>query len=100
MELSQVCADDADLRHLHVPVGGQGLEDETELAVVSGFKGGGADGLGIDVGLVGADECEGQGLDLGGHLLIVAEEHLDGDGSCGLGSCVLDVAVDEGGFSS
>jgi hypothetical protein len=85
-----------DFRHLVVPVTGNGLEGKAKLAVVAGFERGGGDGLGIDIGLVGADEGEGLGLDLGRELDIVAKEYLDGDAGDGLVAGVADVAIDIG----
>ena len=73
-------ADDVDFGQLDVPVTGKVLEDKAELAIVAGFEGSGGDGLGIDVGLAGADEGDGEGLDGRGHILVVAEEDLDADG--------------------
>ncbi len=99
-ELSGFNVDDADLGELNVPVGGDGFEDEAELTVVGGLEGSGADGLGIDVGLMGADEGEGEGFDVRGHLLVVAEDDLNGDRGDGLGTGVLDVTVDEGGLAA
>jgi hypothetical protein len=85
-----------DFGHLVVPVAGDGLEGKAKLAVVAGFEWGGGDGLGIDIGLVGADDGEGLGFDLGWELDVVAEEDLDGDAGDGLVASVADVAVDVG----
>ncbi len=89
-----------DVRHLSVPVVGNALEDKTELTIIAGFERCGRDRLGVDVGLVSADESQGDGLDLGGHGFVVAEENLHGHCGDGLRASVFNVAVDEGGFSS
>ena len=95
---SLFCIDlnDVDFGHLIVPVAGNGFEGKAKLAVVAGLERGGGDGLGIDIGLVGADEGEGLGFDLGRELDVVAEEDLDGDAGDGLVAGVADVAVDVG----
>ena len=80
--------DDVDFGDLDIPVAVDVFEDEAELAILSGGEGCGGDGLGVDVGLVGADEQEREGFDLGGEAFVVAEEHLDGDGGDGLGAGV------------
>ena len=65
-----------------------------------GLQGGGADRLGVHVGLVGANQGEGDGLDGGRLALVVGEEDLDGDAGQGLVAGVADMAVEEGGGSS
>ena len=85
-----------DFRHLVVPVAGDGLEGKAKLAVVAGLERRGGDGLGINIGFVGADEGEGLGLDLGRELDVVTEQNLDGDAGDGLVAGVADVAIDIG----
>ncbi len=52
-------ADDPDLGKLQVPVRGDGVENQAEVAVLAGFDRSGGDRLGIDIGLAGADKAEG-----------------------------------------
>ena len=77
--LLAVDADHADLWILLVPVGGYGVENQAEVAVLPRFDGGGRDWLGIDVGLAGADQAEREGHSLGILADIAMEADLDGD---------------------
>jgi hypothetical protein len=54
-----------DLGELLAPIGRNVFEDEAELAVVIRRERGGAERLGIHVGVVGADKSERDGFELG-----------------------------------
>ena len=92
--------EDADLGVGSVPVGRDGVEDQTEIASVAGLQGRGGDWLEIDVRIAGADQLKGLSLVLRDLFGGVAEKDLDGDGGDGAASFVGYVSVDVGDLAA
>ena len=83
-----------------VPVLGEAVEDEAEVAGFARVDGGGADGLRIYIRLAGAYEREWHRLLFGDGILEAVEGDLDGDGGDGLLAGVGDLTVDVGGLGT
>lgn len=93
-------AKNADFGEGAVPVAGNPVEDETEIALCSGGEGVGGNRLEIDIGIPGADELKRPGFVLGDFVSGIAKENLDGDGRDGAVAGVGDVAIDIGDFAA
>ena len=98
--LLRIDVEDADLGVGSVPVGRDGVEDETEIAFVAGLKRRGGDRLEIDIRIAGADQLERLGLVLRNLFGGVAEKNLDGEAGDGAVSLIGDVSVDIGDFAA
>lgn len=83
-----------------VPVLGEAVEDEAEVAGFARVDGGSGDRLRIDIRLAGADEGERHRLFPGDGVFEAVEGDLDGDGSDGLLAGVGDLTVDVGGLGA
>jgi len=92
--------EDPDFRVAAVPIAGDGVEDQPEIALGSGDERFGGHGLKVDIRVTGADELERLGFVLGDLVGRVAEKDLDGDGRDGVVPGIGDVAIDVGDFAS
>ena len=72
-------ANDANLRILEIPIRGNRVEDQAEVAALAGFDWGGRDRFGVDVRLAGPDKAERQGEPLSKLAHVAMEPDLDGN---------------------
>lgn len=95
-----VYVDDAELGKCTVPVWGDGVKDEAEVALVAGFEGRSGDGTDVNVWVAHANQFEGLGLVLGDFAGDIAEEHLDTDAGDSAVARVGYVAIQIGDFAA
>ena len=87
---------DAELGHLSVPLRGYTVEDQPEVAPLSGGQRSSGNGLDIHIGLPRADEVHRLGGVLGDEIGVVPEEHLRTDAGDGAVAGIDDVAFEVG----